>query len=323
MDINTINLDLDIELFICPLTNQIFNDPVIAEDGQLYERSAIEQWFSENKISPLSRKVIHTNLVESYTIKNILDSLLRKNPDLKLQQFEIDNSHQMNENTIIKLINSSQYNKLLNYAKFDFNIFMKRIILFEKLLSHAPNDILKYVIDNTIDIDCKNKIGTKPIHMICNSCNYDIIKYVFEKGANFELEDDSKWRPIHHLCYNSRDDIIEYLIKNKLVDLNCKTNLGWLPIHAACHYCSLRTIILFAITGIGLNEKINKYSGQTCSYTCSDLLKKNIKLKSVKLSDIEDIKKLLGSIDNLNNNVILSDAMKAIDETELRFREKI
>ena len=322
MDINTINLDLNIELFICPLTNQIFNDPVIAEDGQLYERSAIEQWFSENKISPLSRKVIHTTLVESYTIKNILDSLLKKNPDLKLQQFKLDNSHQMNVNTIIKLINSGQYNKLLNYAKFDFNIFMKNTIVFGGLLSQAPNDILKYVIDNTIDIDCKNKIGTKPIHLICNNCNYDIIKYVFEKGADFELEDDSKWRPIHHLCYNSRDDIIEYLIKNK-IDLNCKTNFGWLPIHAACHYCSLRTIILFAITGIGLNEKINNYTGQTCSYTCSDLLKKNRKLNSVKLSDIEDIKNLLGSIDNMSNNVILSNAMKAIDETKLRFREKI
>lgn len=30
---------------LCPITRELMTDPVICEDGQTYERSAIEQWF--------------------------------------------------------------------------------------------------------------------------------------------------------------------------------------------------------------------------------------------------------------------------------------
>ncbi len=34
--------------FICPITYQIFRDPVIAGDGYTYERAAIVRWILEN-----------------------------------------------------------------------------------------------------------------------------------------------------------------------------------------------------------------------------------------------------------------------------------
>ena len=33
---------------LCPITNELPIDPVMAEDGHCYERSAIEKWFSKN-----------------------------------------------------------------------------------------------------------------------------------------------------------------------------------------------------------------------------------------------------------------------------------
>ena len=40
---------------ICPITYEMPAEPVYAEDGRLYERSAIEQWFAaDNRSSPLS-----------------------------------------------------------------------------------------------------------------------------------------------------------------------------------------------------------------------------------------------------------------------------
>jgi hypothetical protein len=44
--------------FMCPLTMEIFVDPVITEDGQTYERAAIEVWFSNHSTSPLTNRVL-------------------------------------------------------------------------------------------------------------------------------------------------------------------------------------------------------------------------------------------------------------------------
>ena len=41
--------------FICPITCDIFNDPVIASDGHTYERTAILEWIRQAGTSPLTR----------------------------------------------------------------------------------------------------------------------------------------------------------------------------------------------------------------------------------------------------------------------------
>ena len=40
--------------FICPLTKQIMRDPVIAFDGNVYEREAIKKHLKEKKVSPIT-----------------------------------------------------------------------------------------------------------------------------------------------------------------------------------------------------------------------------------------------------------------------------
>ena len=41
--------------FLCPITGEIFEDPVMMEDGQTYELFAINEWFkSGHSKSPLS-----------------------------------------------------------------------------------------------------------------------------------------------------------------------------------------------------------------------------------------------------------------------------
>ena len=40
----------------CPITLEVFHDPVIAADGHTYERTAITQWIQDNGTSPLTRQ---------------------------------------------------------------------------------------------------------------------------------------------------------------------------------------------------------------------------------------------------------------------------
>ena len=38
-------LDDGIAAFVCPITNGLFEDPVVADDGRTYSRQAILDWF--------------------------------------------------------------------------------------------------------------------------------------------------------------------------------------------------------------------------------------------------------------------------------------
>jgi hypothetical protein len=46
------------EKFVCPLSQEPFKDPVMADDGQTYERAVIEEWFkTEGPKSPITNEV--------------------------------------------------------------------------------------------------------------------------------------------------------------------------------------------------------------------------------------------------------------------------
>ncbi|CAF0720998.1 unnamed protein product [Adineta steineri] len=50
---------------ICPITLEIYRDPVLAEDGHIYERTAISQWIKQQGTSPLTREPLDINNLRS------------------------------------------------------------------------------------------------------------------------------------------------------------------------------------------------------------------------------------------------------------------
>jgi len=44
--------------FLCPITYDLLTDPVIAADGNTYERAAIEKWLSKTQTSPLNGEAL-------------------------------------------------------------------------------------------------------------------------------------------------------------------------------------------------------------------------------------------------------------------------
>ena len=55
---------------VCALTQELPVDPVIAEDGQVYERSSIEEWLKRHKKSPITREEMGTKLLPAHHINN-------------------------------------------------------------------------------------------------------------------------------------------------------------------------------------------------------------------------------------------------------------
>ncbi len=63
--------------FLCPITYELLTDPVIAADGNTYERAAIEKWISKTQTSPLSGETLpHTMLSPNRALKKIIQDLI-------------------------------------------------------------------------------------------------------------------------------------------------------------------------------------------------------------------------------------------------------
>lgn len=63
---------------VCPITSSLPIDPVMAEDGHVYEREAIESWFARGRqTSPATNTNIGTKLIPSTQVRNLIEHMVR------------------------------------------------------------------------------------------------------------------------------------------------------------------------------------------------------------------------------------------------------
>lgn len=79
------------DAFVCPLTKQVMRDPVTLENGQTYEREAIEKWFRECKesgrklVCPLTlHELKSTELNPSMALRNTIEEWIARNEAAQL-----------------------------------------------------------------------------------------------------------------------------------------------------------------------------------------------------------------------------------------------
>jgi hypothetical protein len=59
--------------FCCPLSLETMADPVVAADGQTYERAHISRWFESHDVSPVTNQPLsHKHLVPNLALKNLI-----------------------------------------------------------------------------------------------------------------------------------------------------------------------------------------------------------------------------------------------------------
>jgi hypothetical protein len=59
---------------LCPITGEMFTDPVVASDGHTYERSAITEWLESHDTSPFTRnRISTTELQPNFALKKLLE----------------------------------------------------------------------------------------------------------------------------------------------------------------------------------------------------------------------------------------------------------
>ena len=70
--INDVAADL-----VCPITQELPIDPVMAEDGKIYERNAIVEWLGRERTSPVTRAQMGRRIIPAIQTKNTISTLIK------------------------------------------------------------------------------------------------------------------------------------------------------------------------------------------------------------------------------------------------------
>ena len=123
--------------FICPITQLLIENAVIAEDGITYEEAAIKDWVNRNNTSPVTREKISKRLIKNRAIQNqILDfknKLASKRSPIKLNNSigssysllaEQENDSHKGKNKIENQLN--KLNLIKVHKELELSIFKKK-----------------------------------------------------------------------------------------------------------------------------------------------------------------------------------------------------
>jgi len=135
---------LQIEHFKCPISLHIFADPVIAADGFIYERTAIQDWLSTHDYSPQTKEKMDTILISNKPMKSMVSELLDKHKELRNQQFTPTYSFLKNIEMVANIVIAKDFRKLLNIVEFNIEYTsIKNVAIFAIVLTQCNDtDVL-------------------------------------------------------------------------------------------------------------------------------------------------------------------------------------
>lgn len=76
-------------LFRCPISLDLFTDPVILSTGHTYDRSSIEKWLATGNLTcPVTMQRLHDpSMVPNHTLRHLIDQWIRKAPRLSTDHY--------------------------------------------------------------------------------------------------------------------------------------------------------------------------------------------------------------------------------------------
>ena len=104
------------DAFLCPLTKQVMRDPVTLENGQTFEREAIEKWFKQCKesgrrlVCPLTQRELRsTELNPSIALRNTIEEWNARNEAVQLDMARRSLTSGSSEQDILQALKFIQY----------------------------------------------------------------------------------------------------------------------------------------------------------------------------------------------------------------------
>jgi ankyrin repeat protein len=150
------------------------------------------------------------------------------------------------------------------------------LLLIHYICYNSTPEMIKYIIDKGVDLECPDIDEWNPIHYICRYSTPEMIQYIIDKGVNLECINKNRLKPIHLICRYSTPGMIQYII-DKGVDLECTTNEGWKPIHLICRYSTPEMFKYIIDKGVNTVTTILKYNNKDVNYNLNDIINERFK----------------------------------------------
>jgi len=139
-----------IDMFMCPVSGQIYNDPVMASDGHIYERKIIQKIIEgSDPRSPITRQILTSTLLSPYYFVNKLNDFINSNPDYKKYQYVNCETYETTfdfyeKNNVGKLNDDDNVMKIIDLVSSTIILSNRQIIhdIFEYGSSHAIKTII-------------------------------------------------------------------------------------------------------------------------------------------------------------------------------------
>ena len=224
--------------YICPITKMIFLQPVMADDGIIYEEHAIREWYAHNdNTSPITKEKMSDTLKPILAIKNTIEEYLKIYPHEKEERFVPLRTHEANKKFVEKIFKECKnYQNLLSYTNFN----MEYIFVCKKtneFFQNASVEVQKYLIDNCDNIKTRNSVACCLLHYVFWRSSMEVVVHVLSKNISLNDigNDDDNENLIHFLCQN-KNLTLEIFIQviNKIKNFHTKNNKGKTPFDFLC-----------------------------------------------------------------------------------------
>jgi hypothetical protein len=175
--------------FVCPITSNIFDDPVTLETGQTYERRAILEWMDRgNSTCPITRQKLHSIQLPktNYVLKRLIASWQEHNPISVPNQYE--NPHSELEPIMKPIRPSTSPNSVIGKATIDGTISELRHAITNLCMSEVLEEsemaviqIKRFWHEAYMDVDIKTMISRPPVingfmEILFNSVDPHVLK---------------------------------------------------------------------------------------------------------------------------------------------------
>lgn len=240
--------------FLCPITLEIMNCPVLASDGHTYEKNAIIEWLKTKDTSPMTNLKISKILTPNHTIKSLIDEHLNKSninskvssrPNNKSSLEIIMDNKDYNNIPLVRLIN---YDNILNHPNcndlfttvtnnaiwkhiitncenIESTTYQKKSVMLHYIAQYCNSEIVIYASEKFWQyLNVRNIAGVTPFLVACMTQNLEVIKRMIDLGANMSCVDNNGNNALAYLGFNNTSDatyIYRLLINKSEMLLKC------------------------------------------------------------------------------------------------------
>jgi len=236
--------------FLCPITQELMQDPVATADGQIYERKAIEAWLTNHNTSPLTNKALESkNLISIPFVKNHIEAFKKDKNICSFKQ-------------LFEYVKSGDFNKLstLHYVEDYINLIDKESG--DSLLHVAAEknsvDIIELLIKEGANYSLVNSTGETPLHTSARCGALESLKLLYKYDKDIESRDNDELTCLHDAACYDKIQTVQFLIENK-ANIEAKTSSGETPLMFAVRqgYLNIVNLLLDSNADVAAKNRNN------------------------------------------------------------------